>query len=107
MITKEIFAQIMSTVYKVELIISSEFLESVLQILDNIPVSGYTVFGSTSGQGDRGLSCDDFYCTFNGSYLMTICSEQQQLDILVEHIKPILQTNGGVYLITKVIQIKH
>jgi len=107
MITQENFDQIMSTVYKVELIVSSEFLETVLLILDNIPVSGYTLFGDTSGKGDRGLSCDDFYCTFNGSYLMTICSEEQQLKILEEHIKPILQTNGGVCLITKAKQIKH
>lgn len=98
---------LMENVHKVELIVDHGFLESTLIILDGITVSGYTVIEHPTGKGDRGLSCDDFDCMFNGTYIMTVCTEQEQLDVLIEQVKPILQKSGGICLITQAKWLKH
>jgi nitrogen regulatory protein PII len=66
----------LQTVKKVDIIVSHAFLEETLSVLDVVGVSGYTVFGSTSGKGDRGLSCDDLDCDSDRgtSKLKSLCS---------------------------------
>jgi hypothetical protein len=99
--------QLMQNVYQVELIINHDFFASTLEILDNIPVSGYTLIENTSGKCDRGFSCQDFDCTFNGNYILTVCSNEKQLNELVEQVTPILKKAGGICLVTKAKWIRH
>lgn len=76
-------------------------------ILDEVQVSGYTVIEETAGKGDRGISCSDFGCVFSGSYVMTVCTNEQQLNNLVERINPILKKVGGVCLVTDAKWVRH
>jgi nitrogen regulatory protein PII len=97
----EIANSLLKTVQKVDIIVSHAFLQETLKILDTIGVSGYTVFGSTSGKGDRGLSCDDFDCDYSGNYIMTVCSDEEQLNRLVNEIRPLLKKAGGIFVVTE------
>ncbi|BAU66648.1 Nitrogen regulatory protein P-II [Stanieria sp. NIES-3757] len=45
----------MQSVHKVEIIISSLKINEVLDILEKLRVSGYTVINPASGKGDRGI----------------------------------------------------
>lgn len=92
--------EIMQDVYKVEIIVSHDYLAETLELLDKVPVSGYTVIEDTSGKGNRGLSCADFYCNFNGNYIMTVCNQEEQMKTLLEMVTPIIKKAGGVCLIT-------
>jgi nitrogen regulatory protein PII len=94
-------------VKRVEIIVSHSHLESALRVLDAVQVSGYTIIEDTAGKGDRGLSCTDLSCVFSGSYVMTVCTNDEQLTHLVEKINPILKKVGGVCLISEANWVKH
>lgn len=98
---------IFENVKRVEIIVSHSHLEKTLMILDEVQVSGYTVIEDTAGKGDRGVSCSDIGCVFSGSYVMTVCTNDDQLTHLVEKINPILKKVGGVCLITDAKWVRH
>jgi nitrogen regulatory protein PII len=91
----------MQSVHKVEIIISSLKLEKVLKILDKIGVSGYTVIENTTGRGDRGFTDIDLDKVFSDAYVLTVCTDQQQLDLLTQEITPLLKKVGGICLVTE------
>jgi nitrogen regulatory protein PII len=97
----------MQAVKKVEIIISHSYIEDTLKILDSLGVSGYTVLENTSGKGDRGFSCDDIDCNYSGSYIMTVCTNDKQLDTLVTKMKPLLKKVGGICVITDAQWLRH
>lgn len=92
--------EMMQDVYKVEIIVSHDYLPKTLELLNSIPVSGYTVIEDTSGKGDRGLSCSDFYCNFNGNYIMAVCFKEEEMETLLEKVAPIIKKAGGVCVVT-------
>ncbi|MFM2313004.1 MAG: nitrogen regulatory protein [Cyanobacteriota bacterium] len=97
----------MQSVHKVEIIVSSLKLDRVLKILDNIGVSGYTVIDNTIGKGDRGFTDTDLDRVFSNAYILTVCTDDQQLDRLTEEITPVLKKVGGICLVTEATWISH
>jgi nitrogen regulatory protein PII len=98
---------VMQEVKKVEIILRNSHIEDALKILDSVMVSGYTVLNNTSGKGDRGLSDSDIDYSFSGNYIMTVCTNERQLESLVEKITPILKKVGGVCLVTDAKWVNH
>lgn len=97
----------MQQVKKVEIIISNLELKEIIKILDNLKISGYTIFKDVSGKGERGLSDNDLDNVFGYSYLMTVCTNEKQLNYLIEDITPLLKKVGGVFLVTDTQWIHH
>lgn len=97
----------MEAVKKVEIIISSLEINEVLELLDKAKVTGYTVINNTSGKGDRGLSNDDLGAVFSNAYIMTVCTNEKQLDQIVSSVTPLLKRVGGVCLINDATWIHH
>lgn len=98
---------IMQEVQKVEIVIDTSHIEDALNILESVFVSGYTIIKDTSGKGDRGLASSDIDYGFSNSYIMTVCTNQKQLDNLVEKITPLLKKIGGVCLVTDAKWVNH
>lgn len=97
----------MQSVHKVEIIVSSLKLDRVLKILDKIDVSGYTVIDNTIGKGDRGFTDTDLDRVFSNAYILTVCTNDQQLDFLTAEITPVLKKVGGICLVTEATWISH
>lgn len=97
----------MQDIRKVEIIIDTFHIQDALNILEQIKVSGYTVIQDTSGKGDRGISCSDLECDFTSSYIMTVCTNEKQLDTLIELIKPLLKKVGGICLFSEAKWVIH
>jgi len=97
----------MQEVKKVEIIVSSLELDEVIQILDTIKVSGYTVIKNTYGKGDRGISYNDLGREFSNTYIMTVCTNEKQLFYLVDEILPLIKRVGGVCLVTESQWLSH
>ena len=97
----------MQQVKKVEIIISTLEVNEVLEILDTVRVSGYTVINNTSGKGDRGMSDNDLGRVFSNSYIMTVCTNEKQLNYLVDEITPVLKKIGGICLVTDANWVLH
>ena len=98
---------VMQEVKKVEIVTDTFHIEDTLKMLESVNVSGYTIIKYTSGKGDRGLSCSDIDCLFSSSYILTVCTNERQLNNLVEKMTPLLQKVGGVCLVTDAKWINH
>ena len=62
----------------------------------NIDVSGYTVIDHTSRKGDRSTIDSDLGRAFSNTYILTVCTNQKQLDFLTAEITPLLRKVGEV-----------
>ena len=89
----------MQAVKKVEIIIGSFEVNQVLEKLDQAKVIVYTVIKNTSGKGDRGFSEDDFGEVFSNTYIMTVCTNEKQLEQILSSVTPLLKRLGGVCLV--------
>jgi nitrogen regulatory protein PII len=103
----DLVRDIMQEVKKIEIIIDTSWVEDTTKILDSVAVSGYTIIEDTSGKGDRGLSCPDIGCSFSNSYIITVCTNERQLNNLVQKITPLLKKLGGVCLVTEAKWVNH
>lgn len=99
--------QPMQPVHKVEIIINRVELNKVVKILDKINVSGYTVIEHTHGKGDRGMTDSDLGGAFSNTYILTVCTNEKQLELLVEEVTPLLKKVGGICLVTDANWISH
>lgn len=97
----------MQDVKKIEIIIDIDHLQDTLKILDYVEVSGYTVINDISGKGERGLSCSDLNCDLQTSYLMTVCTNEKQLNSLMEKMQPLLIKFGGVCIVNNAQWVIH
>ncbi len=97
----------MQQVKKIEIIISILEINEVLDLLDKIGVSGYTVIKNASGKGDRGISDAEIDRIFSNTYVMTVCTNEKQLDYLIAEITPLLKKVGGVCLVTDTNWVSH
>lgn len=97
----------MQAAYKVEIIISTLELTEVIDILDTLKFTGYTVIKNVSGKGERGFSENDLGRVFSNSYIVTACTNEKQLNFLIEEMKPLLKKVGGVFLMTDVELLEH
>lgn len=97
----------MQSAYKVEIIISTLELKEVIEILDTLRFSGYTIIKNVSGKGERGTSENDLGRVFSNSYIMTVCTNEKQLGFLKEEMTPLLKKIGGVFLVTDVNLLEH
>jgi len=97
----------MQKVQKIEIITTSLELEKVMELLEGLGVSGYTVIKEATGKGDRGTSIDDLGRVFSNSYVMTVCTDEEQTQEIVKAITPILKTFGGVCIVTEAQWVAH
>ncbi|MBD2455629.1 transcriptional regulator [Nostoc sp. FACHB-87] len=97
----------MEAIKKVEIVTNSLELPKVLDILEKIGVSGYTVIEDVTGKGDRGRVFNDLesHILTNG-YIMSVCTQEQEEELVTE-IEPILKKFGGVCIVSDAKWIAH
>ncbi|MBD2593173.1 transcriptional regulator [Nostoc spongiaeforme FACHB-130] len=97
----------MEAIKKVEIVTNSLELPKVLDILEKIGVSGYTVIEDVTGKGDRGRVFNDLesHALTNG-YIMSVCTQEQEEELVTE-IEPILKKFGGVCIVSDAKWIAH
>ena len=97
----------MQNVKRVEIITNALEMREVCQILEAEGVSGYTVLHGATGRGERGIqSGDQLSDAFKNSYLVTTCAPED-LEKLIAAVRPILQDNGGVCLVSDAQWVLH
>ena len=97
----------MQAVKRVEIVTDTMELNRVLELLDEIGISGYTVIRNAEGKGHRGIrSGDDITRVFQNSYVLTACSPEQ-LERVVATIRPILKRVGGICLVSDALWVIH
>jgi nitrogen regulatory protein PII len=91
---------------KVEIVIDSIHLNHLLEKLQKVGVSGYSVFKDVIGMGERGMMAgDELTDVFKNSYIFTLCDEETTNKV-VEAIRPILKKYGGICTVSDVLWVK-
>jgi nitrogen regulatory protein PII len=97
----------MRPVKRIEIVIDSLELAHLLKALEQAGVSGYTVIRDVAGMGDRGARTgDQLSDIFKNSYMIIACPEEQ-MQALVDAIRPSLQRFGGICLVSDAQWIVH
>ncbi len=97
----------MRPIKRVEIITDTVEMNAVVRVLERHGVSGYTIVGDVIGKGERGMRLgDELSGVFQNSYLLTTC-EPEQIEALIEAIRPILQRRGGVCLVSDAWWVRH
>lgn len=97
----------MEAVKRVEIIIDHVALRPLMELLEQNGFNSYTLLPDTAGKGDRGLRHGDGLSgEFNNSYMLVACS-QDDVQRLVELVRPLLKQFGGICLVTDAMWVKH
>lgn len=97
----------MKTVKRVEIITDALEMREVCRVLEESGVSGYTIIREVTGKGERGVQLgDELTDVFKNSYLLTACGPEQ-IEAIVEAIRPLLKKRGGVCLVSDAQWVRH
>lgn len=97
----------MQAIKKIEIVADSVELPTVLKVLEDLGVTGYTVIRDVLGRGERGIRHGEGLTdVFKNSYVMTAC-DADQVPAIVEGIRPLLKRYGGVCLVTDGMWVIH
>lgn len=97
----------MQAVKRIEIITDSLEMKEVGTVLEAHGISAFTVIKNVTGQGERGVqSGDDLTDVFKNSYLLTTC-RPEQVEEIVNAIRPLLKRRGGVCLISDAHWVVH
>ncbi|NWF49008.1 MAG: transcriptional regulator [Ignavibacteriaceae bacterium] len=97
----------MKSVKKLEIVTVSVELPRILERFEKRGVEGYTIIREVTGKGKRGLQDgDELTDVFKNSYLMIACPEEQVNEI-IEIVRPIIKKYGGICLVSDAQWILH
>ena len=97
----------MKNVQRIEVIINAPHAPRVIDILASAGLRDYTVIRGASGSGERGLQRgDDITGVSNNVYILTTCAPED-LDGVVEPLRPLLRRAGGVCLVSEARWLEH
>jgi len=97
----------MRAVKRIEIVIDGLQLDRLLKRLDELGVSGYTVLPDAHGRGHRGSRLDDELTgALKNVYVITACPTQD-LDRVVDAVRPLLERFGGMCLISDAQWVMH
>lgn len=95
----------MKPIKRIEVILPKGEASDLIDTLEATRISGYTLIPSVSGRGDRGRTVAALG-NLDNSYLLVAC-EAEQLNDIVESIRPYLRQYGGICLVSDAQWVLH
>lgn len=97
----------MQPIKRVEIVTDSLEMHEVIEQVNRLGISGYTLINEVLGKGERGLqSGDELTGVFKNSLLLVAC-EAEKIPGLVEAIRPMLKKRGGICLVSDAQWVVH
>jgi nitrogen regulatory protein PII len=97
----------MEAAKKIEIICDSVEVNNVIEILEGVGITGYTIIRDVVGKGERGTRRgDDLSDVFKNSLIITVCKEPL-IPKVVDAIRPVLKRFGGVCLVSDTNYVIH
>lgn len=97
----------MQAIKRVEVV--TEFLEmpEIIEKVEELGISGYTLIKDVIGKGGRGFQqADELTDVFKNSLLLVACTDAQA-EQLVTAIRPMLKKRGGICLVSDAQWVMH
>jgi nitrogen regulatory protein PII len=97
----------MTPVKRVEIVVDSLDAPGLLSTLDALGVHDYTAVKGVYGHGARGSrGGDPFSGAFDNTLLLIACAAEE-LDGIVEAVRPVLARRGGMCLVSDAGWVRH
>lgn len=97
----------MQQIKKIEIVADLLELPKIIEKLDEVGITDYTIIKDVTGKGERGIrDGDELTDVFKNCYVLTAC-EPEQVDRVVETIRPLLKRYGGICLISDALWVTH
>ena len=97
----------MQPIKRVEIVTDSLEMQEVIEAIEALGITGYTLIRDVLGKGERGTqSGDELTGVFKNSLLLVACTAEQTPG-LVEAIRPMLKKRGGICLVSDAQWVVH
>jgi nitrogen regulatory protein PII len=96
----------MIPVKRIELVMQQDAVKDVVTQLDALGVSGYTLVRDVLGRGERGLRAGIDLGAFQYNLVIVSCSAEQ-VDPIVQLMRPYLKRFGGMCLVSDAAWVIH
>jgi nitrogen regulatory protein PII len=97
----------MHPVSRLEIIVSSKEIEKITKILETVKVPDYSIIRDVIGKSSWGTVSDDLNLgssQLDNVFIICYCP-QEQVKLVVEKVKPILNKYGGVCYLLEAMEI--
>lgn len=97
----------MMNVKRIELVIEAIEKQNVISTLKDINVFNYTIYKHVGGYGERGVRDDLAFGEKFENVTFVIACQEEQLNTIIEALRPILKSYGGMCLVSDAQWILH
>ena len=97
----------MKNVKRIELVIEAVEKARVISTLKEINVFNYTIYKHVGGFGERGVRDDLAFGEKFENVTFVIACQEEQLSVIIETLRPILKSYGGMCLVSDAQWIIH
>ncbi len=97
----------MTPIKRMEIVIDATHTPDLIDAIRAQGVAGYTVFRDVQGAGDRGVRRNDDPAGISGNCCVLIACEPGEMMKVVEAVRPLLETHGGMCLVSDAQWLKH
>ena len=93
---------------RIEIVIERPLAQRMAKLLVELEAPGYTVIEHAGGRGDRGVRrADEPTGTSTNSVFVVACESQEQVERIVDGIRPVLSRSGGICLVSDAMWVRH
>ncbi len=93
---------------RIEIVIEHPLAPRLAKLLSDLGVPGYTMIDGASGAGDRGTRrADELTGVSANSVFIIACDDESLVKEIIEGIRPMLSTSGGICLVSDAHWVKH
>ncbi|MCB1690212.1 MAG: hypothetical protein KDI33_17070 [Halioglobus sp.] len=93
---------------RIEIVIETPMVPSLIRVLEELNVPGYTLVPDVRGAGDRGVRrADEFSGESSNSLLLIACDDQATIERLLEGVRPLIRRSGGICLLSDAQWLRH
>ncbi len=93
---------------RIEIVIETPMVPSLIRVLEELGMPGYTLVPDVRGAGDRGVRrADEFSGESSNSLLLIACDDPATIERLLEGVRPLIRRSGGICLLSEAQWLRH
>ena len=93
---------------RIEIVIETPLVPSLVALLKELDVPGYTLIPDIRGSGDRGIRrADELSGESSNSVVLIACDDPAIVESLLESVRPLIRRSGGICLLSDAHWLRH
>jgi nitrogen regulatory protein PII len=93
---------------RIEIVIETPLAQRLAERLRQLGAPGFTLFPEVKGAGDRGeRRADELSGDSSNCMILIACDDQATVDRILEAVRPLLSSSGGVCLVSDALWLRH